>query len=184
MIRFVRRCVNGGGRVAAAAGALVLLVGMSTGRAHADTLIALTALVNGAQEVPPNTSPSQGVAFLTLNTKSKELCYSISFSALSGTELLAHFHGPVQPGQNGGVLFDITGGNGPSPVGNSKWGCVGPLDRSQSRDLLRGLWYINVHSSTYPAGEIRGQVLPNVVKYRRAQPIGSPSGAFLDELDQ
>jgi hypothetical protein len=165
--------------------AAALVLAAPVERASADTLFAFTAMLQGAQEVPPNTSPSHGVAFLTYNKQQKLLCYSISFSPLSGTEVLAHFHGPAQPGENGGVLFDITGPDGPSPVGTSKWGCVGPLDKPQARDLAKGLWYINVHSTPdFPGGEIRGQVLPTGLQYKKAEAIPfSPSGAFLDGID-
>jgi hypothetical protein len=35
---------------------------------------------------------------------------------------------------------------------------VGPLSGNQKKNLLQGLFYINIHSSEFPAGEIRGQV--------------------------
>jgi len=31
---------------------------------------------------------------------------------------------------------------------------------NQISDLEGGLWYINIHSSVFPNGEIRGQILP------------------------
>jgi hypothetical protein len=164
--------------------------------AAADTLTTYQALLNGAQESPPVASPSQGSALLTLNKQSKMLCYSISFTPLGGTELVAHFHGPAQPGPCGtseactaGVLFDITGGSGPSPVGSPKVGCVGPLTKTDSKNLNKGLLYINIHSSIAPGGEIRGQVVPvQGLTYKKAvaisgalQPPGSASAAFLDD---
>jgi hypothetical protein len=33
------------------------------------------------------------------------------------------------------------------------------LNDGQIGDLRAGLWYINVHTAKYPAGEIRGQVV-------------------------
>ena len=36
-------------------------------------------------------------------------------------------------------------------------------DQGQIDDLLAGLWYINIHSSAFPGGEIRGQVDPTIV---------------------
>jgi hypothetical protein len=47
-------------------------------------------------------------------------------------------------------------GEDPSP----KTGCVGPLTGKQMSNLKKGLFYLNVHSEMFPAGEIRGQVLP------------------------
>jgi hypothetical protein len=146
------------------------------------------AVLNGAQETPPVASPSTGVAFLTFNKNNSQLCYAISYTPLGGTELVAHFHGPTAPNQvagpgvASGVLFFITGGDGPSPLGSPKNGCVGPLSKQQAKDVSKGLWYINVHSSIAAAGEIRGQVLPlKGVKYKNVPALpSSPSGAFLD----
>ena len=33
------------------------------------------------------------------------------------------------------------------------------ISASQETDLLAGLWYVNVHSTAFGGGEIRGQVL-------------------------
>ncbi|MBD0260423.1 MAG: CHRD domain-containing protein, partial [Cytophagales bacterium] len=33
------------------------------------------------------------------------------------------------------------------------------LDATQEQELLNGKWYVNIHSSTVPGGELRGQLL-------------------------
>jgi hypothetical protein len=114
-----------------------------------------TAVLTGGQEVPQNDSEAFGVVFVTFDTITKTLCYSITFNNLGSDETAAHFHGPAAPGQDAGVVFSIT----PVP-GKSKNGCVGPLSTRQIRELDKGQWYINVHSVGFPEGEIRGQVLP------------------------
>ena len=49
----------------------------------------------------------------------------------------------------------------PTP-GSPKNGCETPeLTADQRRDLLRGLWYVNIHTANNPGGEIRGQVIPH-----------------------
>jgi hypothetical protein len=176
--------------------ASVLAAALWVSPAAADTLEPLTAVLNGAQETPPEASPSTGVAFLTFNQDNSNLCYAISYTPLSGTEFLAHFHGPAKKGDVAGpgvaspVLHNITGGSppGPSPVGSPKNGCVLVSDKQQQKDLKSGLWYINIHTMGPPPanvnGEIRGQVLPlKGIKYKNVppiQPVASPSGAFLN----
>src|SRR5262245_60863587 len=143
----------------------------------ADTLEAFTAVINGAQETPPEPSPSQGVGFMTLNTTTSTLCWAISYSALAGTESVAHFHGPGAPGQSANIVVNVT--PSPSPVGSPKNGCA-VLDKDTIKNLRKGLLYFNVHSDVAPLGEIRGQVLPAKLKYKKVPPIASPSGAFVD----
>jgi hypothetical protein len=108
--------------------------------------------INAAQETPPVPSTAQGVAHLTFDETTKMLCFSISHQGLVAGEILAHIHGPALPGTPGGVVF-------PLPAGNPKSGCVGPLDSTQKSDLLKNLYYINIHSAAFPGGEIRGQIL-------------------------
>jgi hypothetical protein len=40
---------------------------------------------------------------------------------------------------------------------------VGPLTAAQEADLNAGLNYVNVHTSVFPGGEIRGQIIRDVV---------------------
>jgi hypothetical protein len=143
-----RLCVTGGL-------AALLIVGLAR-PAQAGPVKTFTAVLNGGQEVPANTSLAFGVGFFTFDRRTKLLCYSITFSAALDGETAAHFHGPARPGESADILFPIT----PVPS-RAKTGCVGPIvDGRLRRALLRGLFYVNVHSASLPAGEIRGQVLP------------------------
>lgn len=117
-----------------------------------------TAVLNSGQEVPPNSSKAFGVAFVTFNEDTREICFSISYteSLLTSAETAAHFHASAPPGQNAPVII-------PLALGSPKNGCVKPpLTDRQINDLFAGLWYINVHTRVNPAGEIRGQLLPSV----------------------
>ncbi len=121
---------------------------------------AFTALLNGGQEVPEVDSNAFGIAFMTLEKDSKMLSYSITFTddKLVGTETAAHFHATANPGETAEVVFTVT--PAVSPLGSPKTGSVGPLTNKQIRDLKKGLFYLNIHSSAFSDGEIRGQVLP------------------------
>jgi len=157
---------------------LVLVIAASLAApAAAETLIPFTALLNGPQETPPHPSPSQGVALVVLVKETNSVCYRISYSALAGTELVAHFHGPGAPGVSAPILHNIT--PVPSPVGSPKHGCI-TFTKDEVKLLTKGLIYVNVHSTVAPNGEIRGQLLPDKVKYKNVTAPTSPSGAFLE----
>ncbi len=117
------------------------------GAAHAQSY---TATLSGSQETPPNGSPATGSATLTLDG-AKILSFNITYSGLIGTETAAHIHCCAPPGTAAGVLF-------PLPAGNPKVGTVGPLTGTQEANLNAGLMYINIHTNSFPGGEIRGQI--------------------------
>jgi hypothetical protein len=145
-------------RLAPLIGLLLLLVSAVPVRAATFTF---TAVLTSGQEPPPNTNDSKafGVAIVTFNVETEELCFSISYeeSTLTSAETNAHFHAPAPPGENAPVLVPL-----PTP-GSPKNGCV-PTDltEEQRRALFRGFWYINIHTANNPGGEIRGQVIPQV----------------------
>jgi CHRD domain len=139
--------------------AATLLLALAAGPVQAQTFT-FTAVLNSGQEPPPNTNSSKalGVAFVTFNTDSGELCFSISYDEfnLTSPETVAHFHAPAPPGVNAPVII-------PLPPGSPKNGCVTPdLTEDLKRDLFRGFWYVNVHTEQNPGGEIRGQLIPQV----------------------
>lgn len=68
-----------------------------------------------------------------------------------GSETISHFHGPANPGVPAGV--QVGTGTGNPNAGSAT------ISASQGSDLLAGLWYHNIHSSSCGGGEIRGQVL-------------------------
>lgn len=96
-------------------------------------------------------SAGTGTLVGTFNTVSKVLTWNITWSGLTGTPTLMHFHGPAATNQNA-VVQENVGVAGPPVVGTAT------LDASQEADLIAGLWYLNLHTTTSPGGEIRGQV--------------------------
>lgn len=113
------------------------------------------AVLNGAQEIPPNPSTATGLAHLSFDTATNNLCFEITHTVAG--EILAHIHGPDLPPGNGGVGAGIIVA---LPVGPSKTACVlAPPPPFVKGDLFKGLYYINIHSGGFPAGEIRGQIL-------------------------
>ncbi len=107
------------------------------------------ANLTGAQEVPPNSSTATGNATLLLSPDETSARVSLNFSGLTSAQSDAHIHGPAAPGVTAGVLF-------PLPLGNFSDFEI-QLSAAQVQNLKDGLLYVNVHSNTFPAGEIRGQ---------------------------
>jgi hypothetical protein len=110
------------------------------------------ATMNGKSEVPPTTSTGTGDVQATLNTDTKQLNYTMTYTGLTGPATAAHFHGPAESGQNAGVAVPI-GNNPPSPSKGSV-----TLTDAQMQDLQAGKWYANVHTADNKGGEIRGQM--------------------------
>jgi hypothetical protein len=106
--------------------------------------------LDGFQETPPIPGTlAGGYALLTLNPAGT-LSYDVKTFGLTPT--VAHIHkGAV--GVAGGIIFPLTA-SGP----NNFVGTTGVLTAAQEADLRGGLYYVNVHTAAFPAGEIRGQV--------------------------
>lgn len=108
----------------------------------------------GAEEVPPtgNTVKGNG-GIVQLSNDELTAKVSLLFSGLTGTETGAHVHAGA-PGVNGPIIFPLPLGN---PINNF---VVSPTTQ-QVADLRTGQQYMNVHSSSFLNGEIRGQLLWN-----------------------
>ncbi|MEP6741910.1 MAG: CHRD domain-containing protein, partial [bacterium] len=113
------------------------------------------ANLNGAQEVPPNTSTATGTATLLLSPDETSARVSLSFNGLSSAETVAHIHGPGAPGVTAPVLF-------PLPQGEFSDFEIS-LSSADVQNLKNGLFYANVHSNTFANGEIRGQFQTSAV---------------------
>ena len=119
-------------------------------------IINMSASLDAAQEVAdePVVSDGTGTGIVTFDDVSNLLSWDIHFSDLTGPATAAHFHGPAAPGVNAGVQVNIGAISGlTSPMSGSA-----TISDDQEMQLLDGLWYINIHTEAYPAGEIRGQV--------------------------
>ncbi|MFC6999136.1 CHRD domain-containing protein [Rufibacter roseus] len=107
--------------------------------------------LSGANEVPANNSQATGTFSGTYDKNTKVLSYNITFTGITPTNM--HFHKGAA-GASGPVAVGIGASPYTSPI-NSQ---TAPLTTEQEADLLAGNWYVNIHSSQFPAGELRGQV--------------------------
>ncbi len=119
--------------------------------------ITFVATLTGSQETPPTTSPGIGISFVVLNSPQDMITVDLTFANLVAPATAAHIHGPAAPGTPAPVVFPLAG------VPAATFGTLPtqtfPVMPAQVTQLESGLWYVNVHSATYPGGEIRGQLL-------------------------
>lgn len=132
------------------------------------------AELRGFEEVPPIFSSGTGAFRATLARDGQPMGYRLSFSGLTSPATVAHLHFG-QPGVNGGIFAFLCGGGG-KPACPEAGGLVeGTLvpgdivaiadqgleagDWAAALQILRaGMAYVNVHTTRFPAGEVRGQV--------------------------
>ena len=112
-----------------------------------------TADLTATAVVPPTASTATGTADVTFDTASKMLTWTVTHKGLTGKPTAAHFHGPAAVGANAGPVVGLTGSLD-SPIKGSF-----TLNDKQASELEAGMWYLNVHTSKYADGEIRGQVV-------------------------
>jgi len=135
-------------------------------------------LMDPLQEPPPRgTGSGSGTVSLSNNV----LVVDVAYGGLSGTRNNSHFHAPAPRGVNTNVVYttaaldSATGLNtnagtikGTIPLVDNQYGSKNIA--AQIQDIRAGLWYLNVHSTTFGGGEIRGQVEPGARFYRLISP--------------
>ncbi len=154
---------------------VVLVVGaMGVAAANGDShRNAFKARLGGYQEVPSISTTGSGELRLKVNPAGTEIAYTLIYSGLQGgAASAAHIHF-AQSGVSGGVLAWLCGG-GDKPacpaVPATVTGLIDAPDilaiqgiaagdmAAALRAIRAGVTYANVHTATYPGGEIRGQL--------------------------
>lgn len=111
-----------------------------------------------AQEVPANNSTASGTADVTYNRESHMLAYKVNWNGLTGAATMAHIHGTAPKGVNAGVKKDLTPMLAKSMSGSFSDSVMVDGNAIKEDSLLSGMYYFNIHTAKYPAGEIRGQI--------------------------
>ncbi|MEO6724507.1 MAG: DUF1800 family protein, partial [Blastocatellia bacterium] len=109
---------------------------------------------------PENTamSPSSGYSTLKLSGDEKSGVIRFNYTNLTTPQVSGHIHGPADPGQNAQILFDLDTATKLTD-GSMVWTFTNTAGLSAAQivqALKAGRLYINIHSSKYPSGEIRG----------------------------
>jgi len=116
--------------------------------------VAFTVTLSGTEENPPVTSSGTAEALLTINLLTGAVSGNLTVTGI--TPVAAHIHDGFA-GRNGGVLIGLDQDTTDPGLFTVPAGAT--LDAAGIDRLLAGALYVNVHTATFPGGEIRGQIL-------------------------
>ena len=148
---------------------LALLSLVSPSRAET---LQFKADLKASAQVPPNQTAGTGSVTATYDSATKLLSWNGSYSGLSGPPTAAHIHGPAPAGTNARLVVWVSDNVGQCSQGACKsnhdtmahrlpnpFEGTATLTDVQANDLMIGLYYVNIHTDTYPSGELRGQLI-------------------------
>lgn len=161
---------------------MVAVLGLTVAATSADeATLSMRATLTGFQESPPKLAPSTGHFEATVTGST--LSYTLTFGKLSSPAFMAHIHFG-QPAVNGGIFLWLCGTPGTPTAGPAGTPACpangGTVSRSGvtaadiqgvgAQNLAAGDFagalsiiaagdaYVNVHTTNFPGGEIRGAV--------------------------
>jgi len=164
----------------------MLATGLALGLATAAdaSIIVYTVVLDGPSESPPNASPGTGTGTVTIDTTLMTMRVQSSFSGLLGTTTASHIHAATAvpltgtagvatqtPSFSGFPLgvssgsmdttFDMTLATSYNPsYVTANGGTPASAFAALTLAMAQGRSYLNIHSTTFGGGEIRGFLVP------------------------
>ncbi len=170
-------CISIGSSLLALAVALV----SPTPAAHAN-VITYTANLTGPGESPPNASPGTGFATVITDDVANTLFVDVTFSGLTAGTTASHIHCCILPPGATGVAtttptfagfplgvtlghytntLDLTLSSSYNPaLITANGGTPASAEVALLAGLAAGEAYLNIHTTNFPSGEIRGFLTP------------------------
>ena len=157
--------------------------------------ITYVALLNGANEATPNASPGTGSATVVFDDIAHTMQVDVSFSGLTGSTTVSHIHAattvagvgnagvatqlPTFIGFPSGVTsgtyssaFDLTSATSWSATYiAANGGTTATAEAALLQAAFDGKAYLNIHTTAFPGGEIRGFLQP--------APVPEPASSLL-----
>jgi hypothetical protein len=145
--------------------------------------ISYFAYLSGVNEAPPNSSPGTGLAHVTIDVVANLMHVDVSFEGLTVGNTAAHIHccttGPFTgtagvatsvptfigfpTGATSGFYsnnFDLTLALSYNPAFVTAQGGIAQAEAALAAGMAAGTTYLNIHTSNFPNGEIRGFLQP------------------------
>lgn len=144
--------------VALAGGALLataVAVQGSPASADADRPAIRLARLTGEVEVPVGDLDGSGLSTVIVHPGKGQLCFAVVVDDITLPATAAHVHFG-RAGVAGPIVVPIT----PPDADGTSAGCTTGVDPQLLRQIKRQprLYYVNVHTTDFPAGAVRGQL--------------------------
>jgi hypothetical protein len=173
--------------------AVLALALLGTPRASCADFLVYVANLTGPGESPPNTSPGVGATEVDIDTTAATMRVRVTFSGLTAGTTASHIHSatalpgvgtagvatttPTFPNFPLGVTagaydqtLDLTQASSYNPAFvTANGGTVAGAEAALLAGIAAGEAYLNIHTTAFPGGEIRGFL----------QPVPEPSGLAL-----
>jgi len=163
---------------------LILAFAVGTAAAAHAAITSYAVNLNGPSESPPNASPGTGTGQVDVDPVAHTMRVRVTFSGLIGTTTASHIHAPTLVALTGtagvatttptfaGFPLGVTAGsydntldmtmlssyNGAYVTANG--GTAASAEAALFQAIADGKAYLNIHSSQFSGGEIRGFLVP------------------------
>jgi hypothetical protein len=151
---------------------LSLIIGLATTGSVAaqDTIVTLTARLAGTQEVPPADLDGSAKATVMINVDAGEVCFEFKNLRDTGTPNRGHIH-QGGAGANGPIVvpfFELRPQDAPATdprhdaLESGRFSDCVPGDPAILAQIVAnpGGYYVNLHNTRFPAGQMRCQLEP------------------------
>ena len=161
------------------------MIGMSLVAVHSQAAqISYTTELGGPAESPPNASPGFGFAAVDVDTTAHTMRVKLNFTGLTSATTASHIHAPTPTPLTGtagvatqtpsfsGFPLGVTAGTmdqtldltqpasyNPAYV-TANGGTPAGAEAALESALASGQSYLNIHTTDFPTGEIRGFLVP------------------------
>ncbi len=156
----------------AIAAVVATIVACSSTTDPVSKIVTFKTTMNGAGEVPANATTGAGTFIATLDTSTNVFTYDVAFSGLTSSASAGHIHGPAAATASSGTTINFVslagatfsvGATSGTGHGVATLSAANQITATINGDSLKkllfaGLTYVNIHTSTNPGGEIRGQI--------------------------
>jgi hypothetical protein len=147
--------------------ATILALGLPAVATAATAIYSFT--LDGTKEVPANLSPAAGSAQVTVDDTADTITFALTAFNLGSPVTGLHIHGPALPTANAPIVFNMLANAtsqgpvtiGPNVIPNSfaAFGGAGSTF-ADAINAAPSQFYVNLHTQSFPGGEIRGQLSP------------------------